>query len=343
MGYDIHDCPPQPPEGYPYAFPILDVLNNWPPDDPIPRPDIHQSLCVFDYRRDRSKAWLYRQMEKPFVVKGDPAVAQAVERWNHEDYMKKLMNTVPHRTEYSENNHFMYWIKPARSSSVAQKLRRASNRKFKQPIIEAPNNWTEPTKMMRMTYEEWIGHANVTDDKLGPDNPHWYYRLIGCGDPPNCDVGSSEYLFDELTFFQPKENQLYLTEHRQQKGIHCRFGMKGVIAENHFDGSRNFVVVLGGERRYIVSEPNQCEMLALHPKEHPSARHSAIDWSDPDLESFPKFKEAKTSEVVLQAGDVLYLPTNWFHYIISLTLNYQCNTRSGVSTETMQDIRKCGF
>ena len=127
----------------------------------------------------------------------------------------------------------------------------------------------------------------------------------------------------------------------QQKGIHCRFGMKGVIAENHFDGSRNQVVILGGERRYILAHPYECENLALYPKQHPSGRHSAVDWSEPDLEHFPQFKNAMGNEVVMQAGDVLYLPTNWFHYIISLDLNFQCNTRSGRTED--YDMSSCGF
>jgi len=119
--------------------------------------------------------------------------------------------------------------------------------------------------------------------------------------------------------------------------------MKGVIAENHFDGSRNSIVVLGGERRYILSHPKECTNLALLPKGHPSARHSAVDWSNPDLHQYPQFSQAKSNEIVLQAGDVLYLPTNWFHYIVSLGLNFQCNTRSGISSHYMQPIEECGF
>jgi len=49
---------------------------------------------------------------------------------------------------------------------------------------------------------------------------------MGDGD---CDKGSSEWLFDELTYFQPRmgeERPFYLIEPMQQKGIHCRFGMK---------------------------------------------------------------------------------------------------------------------
>ena len=344
--YDIYNCPYEPPEGYPYAWNILDLLNHWPPDDTTPRSEIHQGWCVFDYATEYNKAMHYRDQELPFVVRGDPQVAAAVERWNAPGYMEQLMNTVPHRAEYSGSNHFLYWMKPSQPKKPRKHEKppqKKKNKFWSGYNVEKPANWSEPTKLLRMEYMDWLAHANVTDDKLGPNMPHWYYRLIGCGDMGDCDVGSSEYLFDELTFFQPKKQQLYLVQPEEQKGIHCRFGMKGVIAENHFDGSRNAIVVLGGERRYILSHPNQCELLALLPKEHPSGRHSAVDWSNPDLENYPQFAHAKANEVVLQAGDVMYLPTNWFHYIISLDLNFQCNTRSGIGAEYMPPIRECGF
>jgi len=116
-------------------------------------------------------------------------------------------------------------------------------------------------------------------------------------------------------------------------------------SENHFDGSRNSIALLGGERRYILAHPDQCIPMALYPKEHPSARHSAVDWTRPEeyLDEYPEFRNAMANEVVLQPGDVLYLPTNWFHYIVSLELNFQCNTRSGVGFEYMEPLKRCGF
>ena len=162
------------------------------------------------------------------------------------------------------------------------------------------------------------------------------------GNDGSCDAGSSEYLYDELPYFQPKPS-LYVVEPNEQKGIHCRFGMRGVIAENHFDGSRNAIALLKGSRRYILSHPNQCSNLALYPKGHPSARHSAVDWSKPDLNEYPEFAQAESTEVVLQPGHVLYLPTNWFHFIVSLELNFQCNTRSGIEADLMPFVHQCGF
>jgi hypothetical protein len=183
-----------------------------------------------------------------------------------------------------------------------------------------------------------------------------YFFLNGCGIGAgrNCIRNLSEYLFDELDFFRvdrqrPKgdnakpstPSSMYIVDPSKQAGIHCRFGMRGVVAENHFDTTRNTIVVLGGERRYLLSHPNQSKYMELYPEGHPSARQSAVDWSKPD--SYPKFQHALVNEVVLQAGDVLYLPTNWFHHIVSLELNYQCNTRSGRTTKYDHFLNDAGF
>jgi ribosomal protein L16 Arg81 hydroxylase len=85
------------------------------------------------------------------------------------------------------------------------------------------------------------------------------------------------------------------------------------------------------------------ESLRLLTKGHPSARHSQVDYTKPDLELFPQFAQANANEVILQPGDVLYLPTHWFHYIVSLELNFQCNARSGLGHEYDDVMNECGF
>ena len=231
--YDIHNCPLYPLPGYPAQWPVLDVLDNWPTDDTMPRPFIYQGLCVFDYDTEFEKAKNYREAEVPFVIRDDPSVLSTAERWNHPGFMERLQGMVPHRTEYSPNNHFMYWMNPKKNPKGGkndnQRNRKAQFPRKNVPIVQ-PEGWEPPTKLIRMPYTEWLQHANVSDDKLGPENPHWYYRLIGCGDMGKCDKDSSEYLFDEVPIFQPRDDNFYVVDPKRQKGIHCRFGMKGVTA-----------------------------------------------------------------------------------------------------------------
>jgi hypothetical protein len=199
---------------------------------------------------------------------------------------------------------------------------------------EDGKKWKAPTGLIQQTFEDWLETAVKGQNISLDDRKHEYFRV-------SSDMGNS-WLFKELPFFQP-EKSLMMVEPKEQRGIHCRFGMRNVIAEAHFDGSRNSVVMLGGLRRWILTHPNQCKNMHMLPKSHPSGRHSEVDWSKPDMDKFPNFAKIMGNEVILQPGDYLYVPTYWIHYIVSLNVNFQCNTRSGRHSAFDSTIKKCGF
>lgn len=191
-------------------------------------------------------------------------------------------------------------------------------------------------EIIEMPFDDWYERAEEiqTDD---PKQERYYFRINAVQNGPH------EFLYRELPIFEPVANNFFIVEPLEQRGINCRFGMKGVIAETHYDQSRNFIVLLKGQRRYVLAHPRECPNLGLFPMGHPSGRHSAVDWTNPDLTKFPEFGNAQVQEVVLQAGDALYLPTYWFHFIVSLNTNYQCNARSGTTNEHIRKIQDCGF
>ena len=289
--YDIYNCPLEPPQDYPAAWSVVDVLKNWNPIDENVPSTIHQGLCVFDYERDYDRAVRYRQLELPFVLTNTPDVWQTAERWNRDDYLLQLLgHDADNKAEHSNSHHFMYW---------------------KTIYADVPQGWKAPTDTTKLSFPDWLDKAtkNSTQD--------WYYfRYNAIWN----DLHS--FLYDELPFFRPFPS-FFVVDPGGQRGINCRFGMTGVLAEAHYDSSRNFIVLLKGTRRYILAHPKECEHLELYPLKHPSGRHSAVDWTDFSVEEHPVFVSAQVNEVVLQAGDALYLPTHWFHFIQSLDLNYQ--------------------
>mmetsp|Transcript_21386 Transcript_21386/g.29968 ORF Transcript_21386/g.29968 Transcript_21386/m.29968 type:complete len:539 (+) Transcript_21386:33-1649(+) len=349
MPYDTNDCPDHPPPGYPMEWLLMDVLNNWIPNDTnwksnetsgsnnMNKPKIYRGLCRFDFATERYKAVNYRRAEQPFILFNDTDILRVAERWHKHDYLMKILGEdVQYPTEYSTSNHLMFY-------------RLGRNK---------PQDWKPPIHQISMTYEDWLEKANQPVESMTPNDPHWYFRI-------NAKDNGEHFLFHELPFFHPDATTRNQQQRQQQqqsqpqqsqhdpfdyiinpegtRGINCRFGMSGNIAETHFDSSRNFIMLFGGERRYILSHPQNCPKLGLYPRMHPSARHSALDWSNPDLEQYPLFSRATANEVVLQAGDALYLPTNWFHFIVSIDMNWQCNARSGRTSTYDSHIQKCGF
>uniref|UniRef100_A0A7S1UB23 JmjC domain-containing protein n=3 Tax=Phaeomonas parva TaxID=124430 RepID=A0A7S1UB23_9STRA len=317
------ECPDVPEEGYPRSYPILNVTSNWPPDDTRVPKQHYGSLCRFDYETELDKCFAYRDAEVPFVVYNVPAVEETAAKWSDLKYLDGRLGGSNFRTEHSKDNHFMYWQKP-RSKSSLEELEKQSGK------------WESPTTITKMDFRTWMTRALEGEDvNKELHSEHYYFRV---GDNEEPWIGK-----EDLTIFNSHKNNLFMKDSKGQRGIHCRFGMRSVIAESHYDSSRNFVAQLGGARRWIMNAPSTCENMYLLPHTHPSGRHSAVDWSNPNLQKFAKFRDLEAFDVVLTTGDVLYVPAYWFHYIVSLGINFQCNSRSGKSSAGLVDIKKCGF
>eukprot|EP00536_Pseudo-nitzschia_multiseries_P009841 jgi/Psemu1/24409/gm1.24409_g len=322
--YDVHRCPPRIPENYPYSWSILEVLGKWNPDDTEIPETIHQGLCAIDWSdpEQRKIAVHYRESEVPFIVKNHPVIWKAADRWSDYDYLHSKLGDKPYRNEHSHNNHMMYW-----------KLR--GKRK-------GPPGWKPPTEDIKISFPDWYKKAQALehDPESSPTTEHFYLRLNAAWE------NAHDWVFKELPFFNPTlQNDIFMVDPTDARGINCRLGSRGTIAEAHYDMSRNFILIMHGQKRYVLGHPDQCINMEMHPQGHPSARHSSINWSSPRswLKDGDNFKKGLVNEVVLEAGDGLYLPTFWLHFIVSLSLNYQCNARSGITFDYHEHIRKCGF
>lgn len=90
----------------------------------------------------------------------------------------------------------------------------------------------------------------------------------------------------------------------------------------HYDLTENVGVVVAGRRRFTLFPPDQVKNLYVGPLELTPAGTpvSLVDLSNPDLERFPKFKEALGSAQVteLGPGDAIYIPFYWWHGVDSL-------------------------
>lgn len=69
--------------------------------------------------------------------------------------------------------------------------------------------------------------------------------------------------------------------------------------------------------------------------------------SDEEREWLERAATASSVETVLKAGEVLYIPSFWFHYIVSVQKSAQCNARSGIQLDRhwefggAQDVQEC--
>ena len=333
LGYDVWNCPDEPPNGYPMEWPLQgNVLRDWNIDRFHIPDEIYQGLCTFDWNnpKDRIKVETYGDAQLPFVLRNYPDLARAAERWNSPKYMENLVGVSSNSTTFvTPHNHFLF-------VSV--------NRN-----VKIPENWTKPYREVSVTFSEWSEKSDVIEDledSLNVITPHLYFKLRGVKSDSTTE-GDNEFLFDELSFIDPKiPDQLMVGNPNKADGLNCVFGSKGLVAECHFDLGENWILLLGGVRRYILSHPRECQHLGILPIDHPAGRHISFNWTDPPsmADGDHPFHHALANEVVLQTGEALYLPPMWFHTIVSLKKNYKCNARYGTDRKYFDEaIKQCGF
>lgn len=290
---------------------LLDVVTEWSPDDPEVPANFRETLQHFNFGDpdERLMAEKFRNEELPFKVYNVSEFDETSNLWT-DTYLISNLDGFGKRgskhIESSKDNHFMFW------SNKGNKLK----------------NWEPPTKIVSgMTFKQWQELAYKADsEKLGNGSMHYYY-MTGSS---KGDRGSGSFVAKDLPVFSSGQKNFFITAPKQNKGIQCRFGMRGVIAESHYDSGRNMIVMLRGQKRYILNPPAACKKLGIiSERKHPSYRHSVIDWSATRQAKAHKFDEVQAIDTILRKGEVLYVPSYWFHYMVSLGYSIQCNSRSG--------------
>ena len=93
---------------------------------------------------------------------------------------------------------------------------------------------------------------------------------------------------------------------------HVWLGCDGIRTPLHYDLVHNVFVQVHGTKRFLLGPPGAIAAAQLFPHFHPSSRQSQLD--DTHIAAIPGL-----TEVILRAGDVLYIPPLWLHDVTSLS------------------------
>jgi len=101
---------------------------------------------------------------------------------------------------------------------------------------------------------------------------------------------------------------------------------KGCKTPLHFDSTHNFLVQIKGRKNVMLFHPDQG--LNLYPALDDVLPHcSRVNVFAPDAAVFPLYAKAEEHkiEVCLDEGDILYIPTGWWHAVESLEVSISVN------------------
>ena len=94
-----------------------------------------------------------------------------------------------------------------------------------------------------------------------------------------------------------------------------RHGFEDMDVPMHWDPYNNFFVQLYGRKTVYLAHPFEGGLHVDMDEASPTFRHSTVDPRHPDLPRHADFPEALALATRLEAGDLLYIPTNWHHFI----------------------------
>lgn len=95
---------------------------------------------------------------------------------------------------------------------------------------------------------------------------------------------------------------------------------RGVFTQSHFDELENFNVALEGRKRFVIAPPGFWEYYPRSVLRGFGDKSQAFDFDDVDQARFPKLaaRLAQRRELILEPGQMLYLPLGWWHQAESL-------------------------
>ena len=314
---------------YPKLTPLKQLFENWPQDelDNPPSP-ITETLQHFDFTDpDQVAAALeFQKYKVPFKFTNVPELLAANIQWTDEyvasQFSKSNQHSVSGKCQESPNNFFAFFTPTA---------------------WNVQNMGLPPTRNNDWEFSTWAQHANFADKtRLDPDRSHFYWQAGVPKEERELPENKWSFISRDLPSFSSPNATLISPSPQDQKGMQCRFGERGVTTATHFDAGKNMVGMITGAKRYVLGPPNQCSKLGIvTTRGHALFRHSLLN--------FGHFRDMKNSEMsplekqwleragnslavetILKAGEVLHIPSHWFHYIISLQKSAQCNVRSGV-------------
>jgi len=94
------------------------------------------------------------------------------------------------------------------------------------------------------------------------------------------------------------------------------FGPRGTVTPLHYDEhSILFMQVYGRKRFKLIPS---FDLNKVYPRDR---YYSAVDPENIDFDRYPLFAQASVAEVVVEPGDVLFLPVGWWHWARSLDVS----------------------
>ncbi len=169
----------------------------------------------------------------------------------------------------------------------------------------------EKRRMLELPIEEVLRRIHAGGTAEAPEsrlyvygaNPRPFETLLADYQPPHALIGEADQMHTQFWI-----------------------GGAGATTPAHFDVADNLLGQVRGTKKVLLWDPDQYPLLYVNPTGARYERNSNLGSLDTvDYASFPEFAKAKAFSCELSAGEMLFIPLGWFHYVRSANLTISIN------------------
>lgn len=171
--------------------------------------------------------------------------------------------------------------------------------------------WETPYVIENVTRKSFFEHLSSKDDD-DLKREFWYYQ-------DDFD-GFTEGSFEDIGYGL---DQIVATPEKVSIGIWI--GEKGVTTHAHYDSYYNVYAQISGRKKFTLVSPMYWMDLKPFPFCHPSFAQSQVGLGG---RSQVLFSGINQTEIILEPGDILYIPPLWWHEVIALEDSISVNSWS---------------
>lgn len=207
-------------------------------------------------------------------------------------------------------------------------------------IIEQLSNAWPAHKKWNSDYLKKVAGENIVplyDSKPSTDNKHQYAPEVKMKFKHYLDLLHKGEKDLRLFFYNILAEAPVLTKDFSYPDIGLKLykklpvlfmGGKGAKVQMHFDIDYSDLLLchFGGKKRVYLFSPEQSKYLYRVPFSFSSLFD--VDYENPDFKKYPALKHLKGEFAELNHGDVLYIPSGYWHYIMYKDISFSLSLRA---------------
>ena len=157
------------------------------------------------------------------------------------------------------------------------------------------------TKTKKMSIKKYI--------KKYLDKPEWYFKCEDSYDFLD-EIGAKQNIIEA---FNERFRHRFVTDRRLSFWV----GGKNTTTAYHTDiDDMMYLYVVKGKKKLTLIPPEDTKYM--YSQRYPFSRWTPINFKDVDLKKYPLYEKATKHEIILNAGDALFIPPHWWHCVENL-------------------------